>query len=941
MKRVFLSLGFLLLISCLSLMAPNPASASPDEVKWSRVNIPTEGKGGGWVLANDANTRHLTLAHDGTLYAYANPAGTSYTLFKSNDHGKSWSYTTKVSDTIIAIATAPDDADVIYYATSSTIYKSDDGAASFSELPAPGGAGSNNIAITSIAVARQDDGYILATATRDSDNAEYGGVYLLDESELIPRWQDSNLSGFDAYKVAFSPNYAADYQLATVVTDESDTLVTSKVSDGGWGANIANATLDVAVAVSADIAFPDGYDALSDDQSLFIAIDSGSDNGDGYRIELAPAPGDSSATDLDIGDDITSIAVSGSGSSAKLLAGAADSAQVYFSTDGGDSWAESAKPPTGGSQTFVLLDSNTAYAATSGSESALSISEDFTHWNQLSLIDTEITTIIDRAPYPPYGQDGDTEIESDNLFLLTSGGGEHSLWRSSDEGASWQRVFSSALPNVDSLKLVELPPRYDRGSQVVFLAGVYDGNPAIWKSKDNGQGFTHRLTHDPYSSDPFPIDVWAVVDSSTLFIGSYDDSDEYGLVYYTTNSGLNYAAGNIVGKYPLTSLILSPDYEPDETMLASNTNGWVYWSSDNGITFRPLPITATRRPLTSSITVAFDPEFSSNDTVYILNEAGDKPRDVKKGIYRFVINQSTEWEYVMPITTPTLVGPDPYFSVKVDPATDRVDQVVFAWKRPAEEVDKYELWIAYDSAFDQMVEEITIDETEATVRVIASPGADIPLVFTPGSTYFWKVRVASDYTFKCPWSDTRQFTIETVKAPSTVVIQEPAPPPKITIETPPAPQIEMAPWVVEIIPQEPALTPPLWVIAAIGSVLVIALIFQISISYRQRVPRIYSPEDDATEVAIKPLFQWRAVKNAEGYELLVATDPSLAEPRIAKTGAYALPGTTWKCDVSLNANTTYYWKVRAIGAKTKSVWSHISHFTTRPLTTTSPPGHLR
>ena len=296
----------------------------------------------------------------------------------------------------------------------------------------------------------------------------------------------------------------------------------------------------------------------------------------------------------------------------------------------------------------------------------------------------------------------------------------------------------------------------------------------------------------------------------------------------------------------------------------------------------------------------------------------------------------------MPITTPTLVGPEADFSVKVDPATDRVDRVLFAWKRPAEEVDKYELWIAYDSAFDQMVEEITIDETDTTVNVIAGPEADIPLVFTPGTTYFWKVRVTSDYPFKCPWSATRQFTIETVKAPSPVVIQEPAPPPKITIETPPAPQIEMAPWVVEIIPPEPAAsTPPLWAIATIGSVLVIALIFQISLSYRQRVPKIYSPEDDATDVAIKPLFQWRAVRNAEGYELLVATDPSLARTRIAKTGAYALPGTTWKCDVSLNANTTYYWKVRAIGAKTKSVWSHISTFTTRPLTATSPPGHLR
>ena len=74
--------GLLLLISLLILALPlTPAMADPDEVMWSRVNIPTEGKAGNWALANGSDVAHLTIAIDGTLYAYVN--GLTYTLFLS------------------------------------------------------------------------------------------------------------------------------------------------------------------------------------------------------------------------------------------------------------------------------------------------------------------------------------------------------------------------------------------------------------------------------------------------------------------------------------------------------------------------------------------------------------------------------------------------------------------------------------------------------------------------------------------------------------------------------------------------------------------------------------------------------------------------------------------------------------------------------------------
>jgi len=55
---------------------------------------------------------------------------------------------------------------------------------------------------------------------------------------------------------------------------------------------------------------------------------------------------------------------------------------------------------------------------------------------------------------------------------------------------------------------------------------------------------------------------------------------------------------------------------------------------------------------------------------------------------------------------------------------------------------------------------------------------------------------------------------------------------------------------------------------------------------------------------------------------------------ITKTGNKALPTTAWQYDTELDYNTTYYWKVRAIGSDTYSPWSDTGIFTTIPEPTT-------
>ena len=106
--------------------------------------------------------------------------------------------------------------------------------------------------------------------------------------------------------------------------------------------------------------------------------------------------------------------------------------------------------------------------------------------------------------------------------------------------------------------------------------------------------------------------------------------------------------------------------------------------------------------------------------------------------------------------------------------------------------------------------------------------------------------------------------------------------------------------------------------------------FTTSLGTEALAPKLESPQAGATGVAVKPIFQWSAIAGADSYELVVSTEAALDNPTILKTDAYALPTTAWQCNITLNYDTTYYWKVRAISANTCSPWSAVSAFSTEP-----------
>ena len=918
MARIKSAVGLLLLLSLLVSISPlTPAVAAPDEAKWSRVNIPTEGKAGNRVLASGSDVEHLTLAIDGTLYAYV--ASLTYTLYKSTDEGRSWSYSSEITGAIVDIACSSLDADIIYVTDGSHVYKSADAGASFSKVAdttLPTLDDNESITCLDVGYDASDDPYVFI-ATADTDDGDFGGVYYLPEADSGAEWTDLQAGSYDVYSIAGSPQFKGDSQIVAIVTDETHTYVINNYGVAGdWASGVELLEGDVTpftITAASDICFPSDF---GETYKLFIGVvgagGAGGAGGDVYQVTSG------AADDLNAGTDIISLDLIGEAGNTQLLAGAAGSAQIYLSTDGGSNWVGSAKQPTGDSKSYVLMapdftSSGEAYATTSGIESAFSYTTDGgAIWNQLSLIDTEINNIVDLALSPNYSQDN-------TLFMLTSGS-EHSLWRSLNSATLWERVFTTTLANVDSINLVELSPQYGSTSQVVFLVGISNGNPAVWKSTDNGQNFTCR-------SAPFPIDIWAVVDDNTLFAGSFDAINNWGLVYRTTDSGLTYSTPAVVGDHQLSSIAPSPDYKQDGIILIGSTDGWGYWSNDDGTSFEPLPADASSPPLTGNISVAFDRQFNSNSTVYAASDTPDSD------IYRFIIGISATWKSIdstqpegsilnrlrvstdevlyainfQPVDTANKEGgmerclnpsysPGPTFET-VTHGLDDGATLAGLW------LSENKLW-SVDNAHTRLM---TFTDSLTVPVTLTLPPDRTSGIDTRNINLDWRsASGAAKYEWQLDYdTDFSSAPFEGDTGVSSVQLSE---------------QLKLATtyhWRVRV--SEPVLSP--W--STTRS-------FTTSLGSSVIAPNLRSPGAGAKSVGVRPVFQWSAIAGADSYELLVSTSTSFTNHAITKLGTYALPATAWQSDINLDYDTTYYWKVRASGSSSYSAWSAVSAFTTEP-----------
>ena len=574
------------------------------------------------------------------------------------------------------IAVAPDNVDFIAAVTSDSIsnlphnvWFSRDGGAEWHNTNFPA---ADNISAVDISVNYGSRDIAIGTRTGIGS----GTIWVLKSPEYND-WVNQGSNG-DVLALKFSPNYDSDATIAIVYADTTGTYLNLGIHDlhantTDWAIVYGGSPPEVAITpgaspksnqiISADLQLPLDFSgqALSL-RRCYISTDDGGVTGNGgiYRIDDTVAYQLMSATTT---RRISSIACFGNYASDKLLAGeilgdpCSASVPTWF-TDSPTTcpipcWYPAMKPLTGAAGTDDCTgsgygygntkvawspDGSTAYAGTASSdvlmpgagwplpyltgqdldESAFSITRNNGEtWNQLALIDTKISRLVDIAPSP----------DCSNVYLASVSenigcSGFDSVWRSqsSSAGGYWERVLcipttdhGCAVSQTDSAILRLAGDKAD--GQLVFWAAV--GTRRIMWSLDYGDYWTNTI------NPTLPIQDLAAEDNSTLYILSGD-----GLVQKFTYSGTGWiphapVLTRLDTGYSITTAFtgLTPDNDEGQVIVGGSGTGSydVAYSTDSGTTF--IPITA-QLPTRGNTMVVASSGYKSSGDIFAINTGG-------------------------------------------------------------------------------------------------------------------------------------------------------------------------------------------------------------------------------------------------------------------------------------------------------------------------------
>jgi len=953
----------LIILLCLTIPARS-APVSAGTMQWTVVDTPSS-QGNVIVSPSEINTIAIGC-DDRTFYAVDIPHGKVY---KSADSGIRWDELTGHLASAGAampawhIAIAPDNPNFLAVVTSSAglpreVFISADGGANWQNTACPA---VNNIG--AIDISTNYGSYDIAVGTRTG--AGTGNVYMF-KATGIGAWAAQGFTG-DILAVKFSPNYASDSSLVTISADAAGTYINLGIHDtvanstnwGTWGpVEVTTAgtgtSPTAAQLLTADLELPSDFSGQASSlRRFYISTDAPTTNAGIYRFDdsvgywLMPAAANKR---------ISSIAYYGTYAAGKLLAGEVlsdpNSATVttWFTdapiTCPATCWYQVKKAPTGGgnsghanAQVAWSPDGSRAYCGTSSAnldaagwptgymttksldESAFSITLDNGYiWNQLSLIDTEISFLSDVV----------ASASSDTLYLAsinTNGGnnGFDSLWRSTSYplGRTWERVLCMLTATDDAI----LRMSQAQADQSVFYA--IRSTSDLLCSRDKGQtwqstlpgvnitDFTVTRTNDvlhvyalennyvrkgesTYQSWKWGRKVDTTLNSGHTITATpagvvvVGDAAE-GMVAYSVDGATQFAriqAVPVPGKiHAITDariqnyvvIYAGSDGAGGEMYcwVVGATSGWTPMEPP-GQSFYGLAQAGTLYGAWSTVTnigvdrtlnpEAIAPPFIEWDTLTAGLSAGAvftrEPTSLKISgnvdlwaidnraytattgrLWLFSDCMSMGPQPVSPVSrellfqSPTLISPARDEVIPVDPDTARVADVNFKWQQPAQ-ATKYELWLATDEEFSQVV----LQETVIPQSPLA-PGWTLSSktsAIEPGETYYWKVRVtraATGEPGEGQWSEVMSFSV----APSLVQ------------ETP------------------------------------------------YSGPTLLTPAKDTTNVERSPSFSWTHLPGATEYEFTLAKDEALEQI----VTSLKVPIASYDYDGELDWGTTYFWQVKA------------------------------
>jgi len=645
MKKLSKILGVvvaLVMILSTTMVLTTPVAA--DDEDWSLFTLPDIGAASDYFMDTVINGfGALAQATDGTLYL---PVGGYADLFISTDDGRTWEETDFFADTgggpIVDIACYSEDADTVYVADATNVYRTRDAGDSWTDLGDPRTGAATEV-INCLDVGYADGDPHIFVGTNDPAGglgATYGEVYYYCDAPFASVWTDLNVCAPDVPGVI---NTSEVWGIACSPDFENDTLVVAVINDGALGNAYVTANEGAGIGLTAwdDLELSDDTPAafaitqatnpvfvedfnIDDAYGLFVGVVGpahvASGFGGVYQILGTDDTDDYLLDDVDA--DVASLDLVGDLDAASLLAGtqvAAGPASIWYSTDNGDSWDETDKPPTGtgATQNLVIVaddfaDSGEAWCASrAATEGGFHLTTDFgATWNGISMLDTNMNLVggtgaaLDIAFTPGYSSDSGTMFA---VTVDTVGAGVlGSVW--SFDGTYWERILADTA---NALDLVEVSPEF-ASDNTLFVADS-TAPVVIVRSDDGGATFT-ALNREPAAA----INSWLVVDDQTILVG-----EAAGVIEKTTRYGRRaWDDVSPTGAGLITDLAMSPNFATDGTILAGDAASLVFISTDEGEEWDELSASDVAGFTTADLDtyVCFDPNYASNNMVYAASD---------------------------------------------------------------------------------------------------------------------------------------------------------------------------------------------------------------------------------------------------------------------------------------------------------------------------------
>jgi len=740
-------------------------------------------------------------------------------------------------------------------------------------------------------------------------------------------------SGKDVTKVAYSPNFpidstrlavgsnaAAGTQLHTLIGGNafwnSGTItVASTISAliGGTGDGASS-------IVSSTIAFPSDYNAtLITSRNVFVGVISAGAVDNVYRVATGSAAASVALNPLALfgitDHEITSIAYNGTYAAGTLFAGQSAGTWVMSTSNanapvGVTSWLPGVTVPSGANTTYIALandyaSSNKMYAATSGADAAVSVSNDSgVYFYQAGFIKSVIITIDDIAA-----------VSSTEMWMVTGDGAAttESLWRTTDSGATWYRYGTLATTTNG---IVRLSPNYATDNTLLFANA---GGTDILMSTNAGLSWTARTS-------PAALSDIVMKDQYTWYVGAVAAT----AVHNTVNGGWTWGIPKAIGAGFVSDLAI--DLATGH-ILASNTVGQIYLYT--GVQFVQV---GTAAIVATPFDVAFDVNYADNKTIYAAQTG------TNDGIYRWVVDGGyIDWLRIKANSAPAaqnvafMIAPDGTMYATSNGAGIGMARSINPTAGTA---------TAFRGAFTPAVSAALAANSTLGGMTMA---ADSNVIYAIDTT---NIRIVT-------YTDTLTQAIPTVTGPAegaklvrTNVL--------VTFDLVPGALSHDVQWSTraDFIGAAAAVNvgwPNNSQLLAIG-----AGLDGVTIYYRVRVstpvpgpwsaartvetqlivapPNAPVPQgaieggtnNGGWDASLNPTFQWQTVGGATNYEFQLSKNNTFTDLVVDATGGNAFGNVTAfvLTDQTLSYDTSYFWRVRAISATSTTEWSPAIAFTT-------------